>query len=364
MTVRQKPRVLLSLTLELGNKVMSRHIHQVVSEMSEVDTVTFFWGEREDYQKFYPKRIPSDVLRTLIGASRKRRALRLNEADAVVMNEWEQVIVFRDLVQSVPCAVFLDATPLQKLRMLRARAGMKHRVSSRLWHCWMRRLARYVTLWCPATEFLASSLQADYNLQSEKVCVVHHGIDLDSWQPAPQKRPRHPRLLFVGNSFEGKGGLFLLQVKALLPKQYELVIVSNDSSVVRAPMDESTLLIQGVDHSRLADLVSWFQSSHLFVFPTWIDAFGVVLIEAAACGTPAIVRDLGPQREAVEHERSGLLMPYHSTPEEWAEAIQQLFVHRERLEMFGRRAREIAEERFSLERLQSQIRHVVSSLIC
>lgn len=314
MSRTRKPRVLLALTLELGNKVMSQRIREIVSQMEEIEPVTFFWGEREDYQKYHPKRIPSDVMRTLIGASRKRRASYLGDIDAIVINGWEQVIVFRDIIRRVRCAVFLDTTPLQNLRMFGGRAPVKQRVFSRLWHLWMFRLARHVHLWCPRSQFLASFLQKDYVLEPKRVCVVRHAVDTSTWRPAPEKRPAHPRLLFVGNAYRRKGGPFLLQVKTLLPTEYELVIVSNDPHVKEQSLDGSTILVSGLDYSRLSELVSWFQSSHLFAFPTWHEAFGLVLVESAACGTPAISRDLGPQREAVEHERSGLLMPYHSTP--------------------------------------------------
>lgn len=364
MVALPKRRVLLALTLELGNKVMSQRIFEVVSHMEEVEPVTFFWGEKEDYQRYYPKRVPSDVVRTLVGASRKRRDLNDGEADALILNGWEQVIVFRDMVSRVPSAAFLDTTPLQQLRMFGERPGVKRHFFCRLWHLWMRRLARHVSQWCPATQFLADSLKSDFDLHSYQIRVVRHAVDTGIWLPSPEKRPNHPRLLFVGNAFQRKGGPFLLRVKELLPKQYELIIVSNDPCVKKESLDDNTLLIYGLDHSSLAELVSWYQSSHLFVFPTWNEPFGLVLIESAACGTPAIVRDLGPQREAVEHERSGLLMSYHSTPEEWAEAIQQLFADRERLEAFGKRARQIVEERYYLELLQRQIREVVSLLVC
>lgn len=363
MSRGRKPRVLLALTLELGNKVMSQRIHEVVSQMEEIEPVTFFWGEKEDYEKYYPKRIPSDVIRTLVGATRKRRTSHLGDIDAIVINGWEQVIVFRDIIQRVPCAVFLDTTPSQNLRMFHGGASVKQRVFGRLWHLWLFRLAQHVNLWCPASQFLASSLRKDYVLEPKRVCVVRHGIDTSVWCPAPQKRPAHPRLLFVGNAFRRKGGPFLLQVKTLLPKKYELVIVSNDPQVKEQSLDDNTILVCGLDHSKLSELVSWFQSSHLFAFPTWYEPFGLVLIESAACGTPAISRDLGPQGEAVEHEGSGLLMPYHSTPEEWAEAIQGLLADRERLDAYGKRARQLAEERFSLHRLRFQIREVVTSLL-
>lgn len=177
------------------------------------------------------------------------------------------------------------------------------------------------------------------------------------------KTPCAPASAFRGQCVPQKGWTILAAGEDAVTQKYELVIVSNDPQVKEQSLDDNTILVYGLDHSKLSELVSWFQSSHLFAFPTWYEPFGLVLIESAACGTPAISRDLGLQGEAVEHEGSGLLMPYHSTPEEWAEAIQGLLADRERLDAYGKRARQLAEERFSLHRLRFQIREVVTSLL-
>ena len=354
--------VLLALTLELGNKVISGQINTVARQMADVNVSTFWWGEVSDYQTYYPKRIPSDTLRVLIGASRKKRSLTFGDIDALVIHGWEQVIVFRDVIRHKPSAVFMDTTPAQNLRMFRNHITLKQRLFGRLWHVLFRRYLQWATLVCPRTEFCANSIRTDYGIDESRIQVVRHGVDLRTWVPAPEKRPEHPRLLFVGNNFQRKGGPFMLEVKHLLPEQYELVIVSNDPIVGNLNVNERTLVIRGLDHSRLLELIGWYQSSHLLAFPTWNEPFGQVMVEAAACGTPCIVRDLGPQREAVQHEKSGLLMPYHSSPREWASAIQLLFADREKLAAFGVRARQIAEERYSIDRLERQIAQVIASL--
>lgn len=364
MSRTRKPRVLLALTLELGNKVMSQRIHEVVSRMEEIEPVTFFWGEKEDYQKYYPKRfVFGDTSRTVIGASRKFRLTNYGMVDAVIINGWELVLVLRRLISKVPCIVFSDTVPAYSVRVFRASGRIKNARLSQFWHVVMLQIVPKVERWCPMTENLASVLRDTLGILPASITVVRPGIDLEVWRPDPAIRADIPRLLFVGNDFIRKGGDFLCEVIRFLQLEHEVSIISNDAKALSYKDHGRVKVVRGLSHSDLLELIRHYQASWLFVFPTRFDYFPNVLVEAAACGLPTVARDIGAVGEAVEHEGSGLLMSYHSTPEEWAEAIQALIADRERLEAYGRRARQLAEERFSLDRLRSQIREVVTSLI-
>ena len=47
----------------------------------------------------------------------------------------------------------------------------------------------------------------------------------------------------------------------------------------------------------------------MLVTPKWLEAFGLTVIEALACGTPVITYDRGGPAEIVEHGKSGFLVP-------------------------------------------------------
>jgi glycosyltransferase involved in cell wall biosynthesis len=87
------------------------------------------------------------------------------------------------------------------------------------------------------------------------------------------------------------------------------------------------------------------------------------VIEAMALGLPIVASDIDPVRETVEEGRNALLVK-PASPTELASAIERLLEDRLTAQTFGRRGREIFDERFTLEqsmaRLLTFYRQVVS----
>jgi glycosyltransferase involved in cell wall biosynthesis len=72
----------------------------------------------------------------------------------------------------------------------------------------------------------------------------------------------------------------------------------------------------------------------------WDEPFGLVLLEAMACGTPVMVTDRGAAGELVTHRRSGWLV---RSPSEWAQAVA-----------WAREVRAAVRQAFSAERVARQ----------
>jgi UDP-glucose:tetrahydrobiopterin glucosyltransferase len=64
-------------------------------------------------------------------------------------------------------------------------------------------------------------------------------------------------------------------------------------------------------HCELSDVVG--RAAAMLVTPKWVEAFGLTVIEALACGTPVIAYDRGGPAEIVEHGKSGFLTPAGDT---------------------------------------------------
>lgn len=92
---------------------------------------------------------------------------------------------------------------------------------------------------------------------------------------------------------------------------------------------------------------------------TWAgEGFGIVYIEAGACGKPAIACDVGGQTDAVSDGVTGLLVPPDAAAV--ADAAAALLGDPGRTAQMGSAARRFAEERFSRERFQAQWRDLVA----
>ena len=75
-----------------------------------------------------------------------------------------------------------------------------------------------------------------------------------------------------------------------------------------------------VARERLAD---WYRAADVVVVPSHSESFGLVAIEAQACGTPVVATRVGGLPTAVSDGRSGLLVAGHD-PGRWADVLARL----------------------------------------
>lgn len=99
---------------------------------------------------------------------------------------------------------------------------------------------------------------------------------------------------------------------------------------------------------RVDDVAPWLRASDLFVFPSEFEALGLSLIEAAACGLPAVGARTGGIVDVIEDGVSGLLFTPGDTAG-LAAAVRALVADPRRRDEMGRRARQIARDRFDVE---------------
>lgn len=94
-----------------------------------------------------------------------------------------------------------------------------------------------------------------------------------------------------------------------------------------------------------SELARWFRCADLVAVPSRSESFGLVAVEAQACGTPVVAADVGGLRTAVQDGRSGVLVHDHD-PHRWAAVLRDLLRDEERLARLSRGAVEVAA-RFS-----------------
>ncbi|MFB6209885.1 MAG: glycosyltransferase family 4 protein [Candidatus Nanohaloarchaea archaeon] len=119
-------------------------------------------------------------------------------------------------------------------------------------------------------------------------------------------------LMFVARKFEIKGGYEAVEVfeelQESVEKEIELILVTNLPEDV-GELPENTRVYSGVERSKLEEL---YREADLFLYPTYNDSFGVVMIEAMAFGLPVIALDEYATDEIVSDDESGYIVEGYS----------------------------------------------------
>jgi len=77
-----------------------------------------------------------------------------------------------------------------------------------------------------------------------------------------------------------------------------------------------------------SELPHYYGLADAFVFPSTTDTFGMVVLEAQACGLPCLVTNVGGPQEIVRHGQSGYVLPA-DRPRDWVDAIDELIERRD-----------------------------------
>ena len=109
------------------------------------------------------------------------------------------------------------------------------------------------------------------------------------------------------------------------------------------------------------ELVTIYQAADLVAVPSYNESFGLVAMEAQACGTPVVAARVGGLPVAVAEGETGLLVDGHDT-NDWADAIEQLLDDDDtRLRMAGEAVAHAAN--FSWSASASQLASVYSEAL-
>jgi glycosyltransferase involved in cell wall biosynthesis len=112
----------------------------------------------------------------------------------------------------------------------------------------------------------------------------------------------------------------------------------------------------------VSDVLPFLRASDVFVLSSVIEGMANALLEALACGTPAVVTDAGGNAEVVQHGKTGFIVP-HSEPQRLAEATLRLLREPALAGQMGEAARQDMVERYSLPHMLRSIEALYDELL-
>lgn len=176
-----------------------------------------------------------------------------------------------------------------------------------------------------------------YAADSQRVDVVHPGVNHDVFAPGRRDGARSRLavgaadriVLFAGRLQPHKGPDVAIEALAHLPDDVRLVVVGGPSGAGLEHPEALAVLAErlGVAHRVTllppmpqAELADWYAAADVVCVPSHSESFGLVALEAQACGTPVVASAVGGLTTAVVDGVTGLLVHGHQ-PAHYARAL-------------------------------------------
>lgn len=348
-------RVVFIMSRILGNNTYAARIEEILKKSAnEINMEPIILNfEVLDYSNHaHPVNKFSSLFRTSFTAHKKLAGtIKKLKPDILFFNTWELLPGFHAEIKAIPTILGHDTTTIchHELENLEGKPSLASNARVTIVRQIHRRITKEIDFFLPMTSWVKQSLIQDFSVHESKILITPPPVDVDLWKDNPeQKESGKPRLLFVGNDFKRKGGLFLLRMyEHYLAEDCSLTIVSNDKILSTLQLPPGVELIQGVTQNKPQQLINIYQRSHLLVHPTRKDWASIAIIEAAAAGLPAISTDIGGIKDLIIPGKTGMLLPFQASESEWAENILRITRSPTTREAMGRAAREHAIEFFS-----------------
>jgi glycogen synthase len=236
------------------------------------------------------------------------------------------------------------------------------------------------------SQSMKSDVQSLYGADPGKVRVIYNGIDTDQYRKVDNPQilsaygidPHQPYVLFVGRITRQKGIIHLVRALRHLDPGIQVVLCAGapDTADIGREMQDRVARTRSATPNPIVwisemvprdELIAIYSHAAVFVCPSVYEPFGLINVEAMACGTPVVASAVGGIREVVVHEKTGLLVPFEpagaSDPEPrdparfarvLADAINDLMRSPEKRRAMGRACRQRVEAHFSWHRIARQ----------
>src|SRR6266852_6467741 len=165
-----------------------------------------------------------------------------------------------------------------------------------------------------------------YGARSERVAVIPCGVDTELFQPMdPAKAkdllelPPDPLLLYVGRLTPIKGLDTLLEAMVAVPEPADLLVVGGEhderdgghaaalrAQVAALGLDRRVRFLRAQPQRRLR---LFYAAADVTVMPSHYESFGMVALEAMACGSPVVATRVGGLTTTVRDGVTGFLVP-------------------------------------------------------
>jgi len=236
-----------------------------------------------------------------------------------------------------------------------------------------------------ATPAEQAQLEFLYLADSKKMVTVPPGVDISHFYPIPMDeakavigiQPDEHVILYVGRIEPLKGVDTLLRALAILAREgspNDLIIIGGDPGPGADQSDREMARLKALTHELgIGDLVVflgkrsqdflpyYYSAADMVVVPSHYESFGMVALEAMACGTPVVASQVGGLAFLVEDGKTGFVVP-GGDPEALAARLSDLIWQPGLRDRLGREGARVAR-RYAWPNITRQIIRVYEDVI-
>lgn len=191
-----------------------------------------------------------------------------------------------------------------------------------IWHSLVKFTLNKADFIIAVSNDLKNKIENEFLISSDKLSIIDCGVNTDVFCPTDKKTAKEKlgiplegsTILFVGNLIEIKGVNFLIEALNEIYKEEKInCIVIGDGpqkdklkEQVRGLSLKDNVIFEG--YKDYKELPIWYSAADIFVLPSLREGFGLVALEAMACGTPVVVSNVGGLPEFVTENYNGWLI--------------------------------------------------------
>ena len=167
-----------------------------------------------------------------------------------------------------------------------------------------------------------------YDVPASRIHVIHNGIDLAEYRRSSGVQtlrrwgidPDKPYVLFVGRITRQKGIIHLVNAIPHIDPEAQVVLCAGapDTKEIAADMAAGVAKIQKNRKNVIwiekmlpkSEVIELYSHAAAFCCPSIYEPFGIINVEAMACGAPVVASAVGGILEVVVPEKTGLLVPF------------------------------------------------------
>jgi len=204
------------------------------------------------------------------------------------------------------------------------------------------------------TDKIMENLAACYGVKSSQMERVPAPLNIELFNIPPRSTPNKPKVLFIGGDFVRKGGSLLIDNLDMILQKFDLTIVTQNKKAD----------VKGVNY---IDMIPYGSSLHkkilndhdIFIFPSKVDPYGMVIAEAASAGLAIITTKFTfSSEELIQSGKSGIIV---DEPKDCIVALMQLSENKSLIQNYKSNIYKQTHLNFSKTKINEQYMRIINN---